>query len=649
MFPYHNGAWRSDSLRVPVEQAVYDPSGTLWLSNSKSLFTKDNRQVIDLSALADPVTQFFWDSENQLYAATTDGLYWMADTWQPIHPLKGRGVHALVQDADSTLWVATSEGLWQRKKKQWINLDETLMAVGNERYYHSLALNTAGDALYYGAPHSIGVIRQNGQHEAWSGAHGLPYGPARVMRLIGEELWIGTTEGVIQKDTAWHYYWGKRWLPGNRVTDICEIAPGTIWVATDQGIGEISQQTMTLEEKAAHFADLIEKRHNRRGIINVSKLANVGDLATSYMENEDNDGLWTSCFLAAECYRYAATGSEEAKQRAIRTFEALERLETVTGIPGYPARSYALATDSVKQSASPHPKQWHPSPDGQWVWLDDTSSDEIAGHFFTLSLFHDLVADAGQKKRIVGLIDRIMTHIVENNYHLVDLDGKPTRWGVWNPDSLNHAPRWLYEKGLNSLQILSHLKTALHFTGNLKYETVYQKLVQEHGYAVNAVQAKQFGPFETSHSDDILTFFPYYGLFQFSDGDPNRRLYEQSLLRSWEAVRGDRMPVWNVMASAFLQQACDLEAARQELMDYPLDQIDWTMQNHHRWDLQRDPLVDRSGQPQALKPIPSAQSSVSRWNTNPKRLDSGNGGKTEETGTYFLFAYWMGRYYGYFD
>src|SRR5690606_18793250 len=191
--------------------------------------------------------------------------------------------------------------------------------------------------------------------------------------------------------------------------------------------------------------------------------------------NEDNDGLWTSCYLAAACFRYAVTKDPGAREKAVRTFEALERLETVTGIPGYPARSYAAAEDPVKQSKSPHPKKWHPSPDGKWQWLDDTSSDEITGHMFTLSLFYELVADEAQKERVTGLIDRIMTHIIDNDFHLIDPDGKPTRWGVWHPDSLNHSSNWMYERGLNSLQMLSHLKTAVHYTKNPKYEEVYQK------------------------------------------------------------------------------------------------------------------------------------------------------------------------------
>lgn len=648
---FENEKWKSEPYHQTIELATVDKQHKIWLLSGTAIKELEGSDTIDLPSISakDTLTSLFWENNETLHLGTSNGLYTWKNGWSEDINLKGIRINDMIVDADQVLWVATSDGLWQHKQEQWINLDETLMAVGNARHYFSLATRNEGKDIIFSAPQSIGVIAKNGEHEAWRGPDGLPYGPASVIRLFGEDLWLGTRKGAILKDERWNYFLGKRWLPANEINDILEVSPSVVWIATTSGISEIKKIEMTLSKKANLYADLIEKRHNRRGLINISKLAVPGDISTSYTENEDNDGLWTSCFLAAECFRYATTLSLDAKEKAVRTFEALERLETITGISGYPARSYALATDSIVQSRSPHPKHWHKSPDGKWMWLDDTSSDEIAGHLFTLSLFYELVADESQKERVVQLFERMLTHIIDNDFHLIDLDGKPTRWGVWNPDSLNHASNWLYEKNLNSLQILSHLKAASHFTKNPKYETVYQNLVSEHGYAKNAVEAKVFGPYETSHSDDILNFFPYYALVNYTRDDPNRKLYLQSLERSWKAVQNDRMPVWNVMASALLEKDCDLDVVKEELRDYPLDLIDWSMENEHRWDLAADPLVDRSGRKQALRPIPTPEASVSRWNTNPKRYNSGRNGLTEESGTYFLFAYWMGRYYGFFD
>ena len=647
-FRYSNGKWNRQSAGSDWVTAAIDRQGKIWLAAQNFIQDESGKQKIELPAPAknDTIRCIFSDDDNTLYVGTNKRFMSWNGSWTIHSEIKAR-VNAIEKDARENLWVATTDGLWRRTSEKWVNLDETLMAVGNERTYFSLAIKNEGRDLLFGSPWSVGCIAGDGNHWAVRGADGLPYGPVNVIRPARNGLWLGTGKGAIRKDSAWHYFNDRRWLPVNKVNDILPVDGRTVWIATPKGISQIQQVEMTLVQKADIYEQIIDKRHNRLGLINISHLNVPGDLSTSYTENEDNDGLWTGCYLAAECFRYGSTKSPDARVKAVRTFEALERLEIVTGIRGYPARSYALATDKVKQSRSPHPKQWHFSPDGKWQWLDDASSDEIVGHIFSLALFHDLVADNLQKKRAEDLIGRILDHIIDNDFQLIDFDGKPTRWGIWNPDSLNLSPNWMYERGLNSLQIMSHLKTGISLTGNPKFEKAYKELEEKHGYAQNAVQAKIYGPFETSHSDDILNFFPYFNLFRYAENDPYFPLYKQSLERSWKAVQTDRMPVWNVIASALLKKDCGLQAAREELELYPLDLINWRMENSHRWDLQSDQMVDRGGKPQAVKPVPSQESGVSRWNTNPKNYIAGDGGKTEETGSYFLFAYWMGRYYGY--
>ena len=73
--------------------------------------------------------------------------------------------------------------------------------------------------------------------------------------------------------------------------------------------------------------------------------------------------------------------------------------------------------------------------------------------------------------------------------------------------------------------------------------------------------------------------------------------------------------------------------------------IDWKMTNSHRWDLIEDKLVDRGGNLQATRPIPTPESRIFRWNTNPYAFDAGASGKREVSGTYFLLPYWMARYH----
>jgi hypothetical protein len=651
VFRYNKGKWTGGKQRTGWVSAALDTAGNVWLASAQSIHPEKQAKSIRQPPVSekDTILCMFWEDRKKLFVGTTSGLLIWDGEWKSFVRINKSRVNSIAKDAENRLYVATSNGLWRRESDKWVNLDQVVMADANEATYYSLAKTNGGRDMIFSSPLAVSCIAGDGNHWTLSGANGLPYGPVTVIRPTKGSIWMGTNRGAIKKDKGWHYYNGKRWLSDDRVNDILIMDSLSVWVATSKGITQISQNTMTLEQKSDIIENIITLRHNRRGLVNHSMLKVPGDVSSSYLQNEDNDGLWTACYLAAECFRFGVTKDSIARVNAVRTFEALERLETVTGISGYPARSYVAATDAITPSRSPHPKIWHDSPDGKWKWLDDTSSDEITGHLFALPLFFDLVADTGQKERVRQLIKRIATHIIDNNYHLIDFDGKPTRWGIWHPDSLNNSPNWMFERGLNSLQILSFLKTAFFFTGDQKFEKNYQYLVNQHGYAQNALNAKKFGPFETSHSDDILNFFPYYNLLRYTPDDPNREIYRNSLIRSWNAVRNDHMPVWNVITSALLNKDCDLKIALEEIQQYPIDLINWKMKNSHRWDLQKDPLGGKSRSPQAIRPIPTPESGVSRWNTNPKQFDIGQGGATEESGTYFLFAYWMGRYHGFWE
>jgi hypothetical protein len=64
----------------------------------------------------------------------------------------------------------------------------------------------------------------------------------------------------------------------------------------------------------------------------------------------------------------------------------------------------------------------------------------------------------------------------------IDFDRKPARGGIWTPDSPNNSKNRMYERGLNSLKMLSNLKTAINLTGNQKFENVNKMLIEKHGY-----------------------------------------------------------------------------------------------------------------------------------------------------------------------
>src|SRR5437867_5281767 len=252
---------------------------------------------------------------------------------------------------------------------------------------------------------------------------------------------------------------------------------------------------MTLAQKAEHFEQRIRARHDRYGLVADSHLRVAGDVASNELRDNDNDGLWTAMYAAGECFRYAVTKSPEALANARKSVEAILFLEEVAGRRGFPARSYIRKGDPM-----PHGGEWHWTSDGQYYWKADTSSDEIVGHFFIFSIAYDLLPDEDLRKRIAETAKRIMDHIIDHGYYLIDLDGKPTLWGYWAPERLAKERD---ERALNSMQLLSFLKTTAHITGHSRYEAEYKKVAYELKYAELMTHLNEYRT-EMNYSDEEL-------------------------------------------------------------------------------------------------------------------------------------------------
>jgi hypothetical protein len=456
----------------------------------------------------------------------------------------------------------------------------------------------------------------------------------------------GGPDGLALHDGGrWHYFAGRRWLPSDDVRRVLCLQYGELFADTPAGLARIAPRPMRLSDKAAEFERQIAARHDRGGYVTVCFLERPDDLDGFVHEVSDNDGLWTAMYLAAEAFRFAVTGEPEARERAQRSLNALLELERVTGIPGFPAR--ALARKGEPRALLSR-GEWHDAADGERIWKGDTSSDEIVGHYFALCVYSDLIADENERAAIRETVRRITDHILDHGFLLVDADGKQTRWGVWAPDQL-HSPQWAHDRGLNSLEILSHLCVASHLVGDPRYQEAAGTLIHQHGYALSTLDQKITEPGHVNHSDDELAFLSYYPLLR-CETDPHRRaLYLASLERSWQIERPERCPLWNIIYGALTGSSCDLEAAAATLREIPLDLRHWDVRNSHRSDVESDPKAGRFGEAQSRTVLPAGERPMIKWNGNPYRLDGGDGGRTEEDGTFFLLPYWMARFHGLFQ
>jgi len=395
---------------------------------------------------------------------------------------------------------------------------------------------------------------------------------------------------------------------------------------------------MTLARKAQIFEERIRTRHDRYGLVADSALTIPGDPASNRPTDNDNDGLWTSIYAAAECFRYQVTRSPEALANARKAVEAMLFLEEVAGRRGFPARSFIRKGDPMPQGG-----EWHWTPDGQYYWKGDTSSDEVVGHFFIFGIAADLLPDQEFKGRIVATARRIMDHILDHGYTLVDLDGQPTTWGWWSPQKLAQQPD---ERALNSLQLLSFLKTAAHITGEARYQTEYLKVAWDLKYADLMTRLNEFRQ-ELNYSDEELAMLPFYALFAYEKDPALLTAYRRAVDAWWQNIQREANPLWTfIYLKGHPKAHADLSAAIWTLYRTPLDTIEWTVRNSQRQDLVWAPGRDRFGQRETVTLLPPDERPIMRWNSNPFVVDGGGDGHGEDDGAAFLLPYWLGRAQG---
>ncbi len=644
-----NGKWRrlDQRLKIPVTpgmRMVEDGRGAVFFVGSKGFWRYPMGSRVEYIAFDFGNINDLAVGRDTLWIASDSGVYSRTRDGKIQHIAKiGEAGEAIEWNESLGAAVGTARALYTGKGNKW---NHAYINGFIEDSITSLAYDTEG-SLWIGGASCINILHKDGTCDRIGGMQGLPYNHVLCITQGWDgDMWIGTEKGAIRYNQGiWNYYYGPRWLPGESVFDISIDAKNKIaWMTTDHGMSKIAFQPWNLARKAAYYQTMISPRHDRHGLVADCVLKQFGNLSSYVLKDNDNDGLWTGMYLAALCFQYAETRDPEVKKQAWRHFEAMERLESVTGIPGFFARSYVANGEPHEQGG-----EWHNTPDGQWTWKGDTSSDELVGHLFVYPLVYDLLAQTKEEKeRVSKLVSVMMNYVVDNGYYLNDIDGKHTRWGVWAPEILNNNPKWVAERGLNSLQMLSFLLAAYHVTGEDKFLASFQNLVEEHGYAENTINQKILIPSENNHSDDELAFLPYYILFRYLDkyitDQETKSVLQSSLDRSWAIEAPEKSSLWNVIYGSTEAAKFGLEDAVNTLREWPLDLIKHPVHNSHRLDVSIDPNLSRHGRKQAIKALAPDERCIMRWNGNPFQLDGGNGLAEDDPGAWLL-PYWMAVYY----
>jgi hypothetical protein len=346
-------------------------------------------------------------------------------------------------------------------------------------------------------------------------------------------------------------------------------------------------------------------------------------------------------------FKYAASGDVQARAEALEAFKAMVWLDDITPKPGFIARSiWSVKADKGERSrhgSGGLPAKWYPTEDGLWVWKGDTSSDEVNAHFYSVSLFHDLAAKGPEKERAARHIANITSHIIGNDWVLRDMDGKPTRWGRWDPDYLLR-PYGMMARGLNGMEAQTYMQTALALTGDAKFQAGLEQLLQWRYHTYTVRQKVTFPPEEVVPWDDELAFRCYHPLLRYTADPDLRSIYLRSLERHWEVMRMQQVPFFNFMYGGLTGNDCEAPQAVKHLREWSLDLVNHSYHNSHRSDLAPQPgYVPYGGGTRAISP----RESGAKWGSRSAlEYDGGAGSRVVTPPIGWLEDYWMGRYYG---
>ncbi len=583
------------------------------------------------------VREIVTDAAIRIAAASSTGLYLRdgSDTvWRRLLPRDGNrswapvDVRAVEFDYDGGLWFASPQGLGVQDADTgaWRLYDRTDGLPWND--FTSLAAAPDG-SIWAGTTRGL-VHLMPGLDEGTAASADAGETPA----FPGAES-NGGPKAARRARPRWQYRQGRRWLPHDHVLEVQVDRDGTVRVETAAGPGAIHLRPMTLRRKADRFHVAIDRFHRRTpyGYVLGVALEQPGDTSTFSRHDSDNDGLWTSMYGAAECFRWAVTGDPEARERARKAFEALRFLQFVTQ-GGTPPAERGFVARTILPADGPDPNagrlendrrmreqrdglwkvidpRWPTSADGKWYWKSDTSSDELDGHFFFYALYYDLVAESdAERAEVRETVLAILDHLIDHGGGLVDHDGKRTRWAVFGPEQLNHDQEWWEERGLNSLSYLTYLRIAEHMssTGSeaevqrgQRYAEAAQTLLDDHAYAANLRNPKvQSGPGSGNQSDDEMAFMNFYHLLKYERDEALRSVVAHSLRQYWKVLQPERNPLFDFIHAAAIDGASyrdafddetysrddfPLDDAALSLVLYPLDRFDWALTNSHRLDI----------------------------------------------------------------
>ena len=321
-----------------------------------------------------------------------------------------------------------------------------------------------------------------------------------------------------------------------------------------------------------------------------------------------DSALWTGAYLAAEAFRYNVTRSGDAFNNVKTALAGLKALADVTGdnrlarCMVLAASPYAAGIESEEANNTIHQNP-------PWIWVDNTSRDQVVGAFFGLGAAYDVVDDATVKSDIADLTTRLIGFIAQHQ---------------WSPnDDFSNTFLARPEELQMLVQVARHVNPSNSINGP-------SLLPVDTGAKFDVVSNSSYFKFN-------LDYMSFYNLVRLQNNSDNQAAYQ--IVRDYTASHQNAF--FDIVDAALEGANASRDAEMRSLLDQWLQRP------------KRETYVDLSGTvavcgSEACQPIPVPLRPTLEflWQIDPFQLAGGGDGTVEGSGIDYILPYWMGRYYG---
>ena len=388
------------------------------------------------------------------------------------------------------------------------------------------------------------------------------------------------------------------------------------------------------QSDADAISSIIRSRHMPYGTLADPGFATSDETSPDYFTivtyNRTGDGaIWTGHYLAAESFRFAATGSPDALANARAALNGIQSLVDVTSpaAPDLLARSW-LPQDSKYlpkiQTDEGHNGLYPSTYRGQPVyWIGNTTRDQYSGVFFGLSLAFEHVP--ALRNQASSLVTRLLDRLLANGWNVIMPDGSASTTFLGRPD-----------QQLALLQIGRQVNPA-------RYTTIYETF-----RAANAATAGL--PIATECQDPHGSYFKfnldYINMFSLVRLEERASPFRREYVQIYNTLRGCTRTHKNAHFNMIDRALKGPKSARDSATERFLGQ--WLTRPRRAFFSDVSDKYAACGENRACDVVPvyDRPNTDFLWQRSPFLLYGGGDSTVETAAIDYLLPYWMARYYG---